>query len=598
MAIPVTTLLRYDLRLRPVDEAGVVIVVVIAVVLQGLVGRALGLYRRRYHYGSFDEVRVLAFSMAIVAVVLSVIAQLAGGAWVPRTVPLMAGVLALVIAAGVRYTARLVEDGRFLSPDEDAEPIVILGAGHSGAQIGRSLLRSDDNPYRPVAYLDDDPRKAKSRINGIRVRGTGGDAVDVARSYGATAVLIAVPSIGRDRLRDVSEPLLSAGLTVLVLPALSEVLGQVDVAEIRPMTIADLLGRHPTEVDLASIAGYVSGRRVLVTGAGGSIGSELCRQLHHFGPAALYLLDRDESGLHETQLSIEGRAMLDAPTLLLADIRDRDRVFELFQQHRPEVVFHAAALKHQPLLEFNAAEAWKTNVVGTQNVLEAAETAGVRRLVNVSSDKAADPIGVLGFSKRICERLTADVARRTGLPFVSVRFGNVLGSRGSMLRVFEQQVRTGGPVTVTDPDVTRYFMTVEEAVALTIQAGAIGGPGEVLVLDMGDPVRIEDVARRIIAQSGRQIEIVHTGLRPAEKLHEVLFALGERDERPNHPLISQVPVTPLSFHDARAACSVDGRLTMSAASLEIAADWGMNRPSADPTPAAGRARPGDDRDAD
>jgi FlaA1/EpsC-like NDP-sugar epimerase len=600
VAIPVTTILRYDFRLRPIDGLGVTEVVVAAIVLQGIVGLKVGLYRRRYHYGSFDEVRVLGISMAVVAVALFVVAQIGGGGLVPRTVPLLAAGLALVIAVVVRYTARLLEDGYYHPSTPGVEPIVVFGAGHSGAQISRGLLRSGESPYRPVAFLDDDSRKARTRVNGVRVRGTGADALEVARQYGATAVLVAVPSISGDRLREVSTPLLEAGLKVLVLPRFSEVfdaLGEsVDVADIRPMTIADLLGRHPTEVDLQAIAGYITGRRVLVTGAGGSIGSELCRQLHHFDPAALYFLDRDESGLHQTQLSIEGRALLDAPTLLLADIRDRDRIFELFQAHRPDVVFHAAALKHQPLLEFNPSEAWKSNVVGTHNVLEAAETSGVRRFVNVSTDKAADPIGVLGYSKRICERITADTAKRTGLPYVSVRFGNVLGSRGSVLGVFEEQVRAGGPVTVTDADVTRFFMTVEEAVALTIQAGAIGAPGEVLVLDMGEPVRIEDVARRIIQQSGRDIAIVHTGLRPGEKLHEVLFGRGERDERRHHPLISQVSVPPLSFSDARAACSVDGRLSMSPAALEIATEWKATPPSVDPTPSRGGTRPADDSD--
>ena len=229
------------------------------------------------------------------------------------------------------------------------------------------------------------------------------------------------------------------------------------------------------------------------------------------------MLDRDESGLHATQLELEGRALLDSPSLVLADIRDRERIFQAFQQHRPEVVFHAAALKHLPLLEFNPSEAWKTNVVGTHHVLEAAEAAGVTRLVNISSDKAADPASVLGFVKRICERLTAEVADRTGLPYVSVRFGNVLGSKGSMLGVFERQIRDGGPITVTHPEVTRYFMTSAEAIALTIQAGAIGRPGEVLVLDMGEPVRIAEVAARLAEQASSTAPIVYTGLRPGRE---------------------------------------------------------------------------------
>lgn len=576
VAVPVTTVLRYDLRLEPVDRAGVAIVVVVAIVLQGAVGAALGLYRRRYHYGSFDELRVVGSSMAIVTAALLVVAQVDRGGLVPRTVPLLAGFLALVIAAAVRYVGRLVEEQMFLPAGDDVEPIVVLGAGYSGVQIGRTLVHSSDSRFRPVAYLDDDPRKAKSRINGVRVRGSGDDALSVARQYGANAVLVAAPSMTGDRLGQVAAPLIEAGLEVLVLPPVSELFGAVGIGDIRPLTMADLLGRHPADVDLDSIAGYVSRRRVLVTGAGGSIGAELCRQLGRFGPSALFLLDRDESALHQTQLGIEGRPMLDSPSLVLADIRDRERVFEVFGQCRPEVVFHAAALKHQPLLEFNASEAWKTNVVGTAHLLEAAEANQVHRLVNVSTDKAADPTSVLGCSKRICERLTAEVALRTGRPYVSVRFGNVLGSRGSMLSVFEQQIRNGGPVTVTDPAVTRFFMTVEEAVMLTIQAAAIGTAGEVLVLDMGEPVRIDDVARRMIQQSGRQIPVEYTGLRPGEKLHEVLLGRREQDIRPNHRLISQVPVPPLTFDDARSACSVDGHLSMSAAALAIAADWALH----------------------
>ena len=364
-------------------------------------------------------------------------------------------------------------------------------------------------------------------------------------------------------------------MTVLVLPPVSELLGTVQPSDIRPVTIEDLLGRKPADVDPSSIADYVSGRRVLVTGAGGSIGSELCRQLHSYGPATLVMLDRDESGLHATQLSIEGRALLDSPSIVLADIRDRDRLFHVFTQARPDVVFHAAALKHLPLLEMHPVEGWKTNVVGTHNVLEAAQATGVTQLVNISTDKAADPSSALGFTKRLAERITADVAQRTGLNYSSVRFGNVLGSRGSMLGTFQSQVAAGGPITVTHPDVTRYFMTVHEAVALTIQAGAIAEPGEVLVLDMGEPVRIADVARRLGDQAVPPVRITYTGLRPGEKLHEVLLGDGEQDCRPRHPLISQVDVPPLSFEQLREACSVDGRLSTTTGTMEVAVMWGL-----------------------
>jgi FlaA1/EpsC-like NDP-sugar epimerase len=288
---------------------------------------------------------------------------------------------------------------------------------------------------------------------------------------------------------------------------------------------------------------------VLVTGAGGSIGSELCRQIRHHGVAAMAMVDCNESALHELQLSLEGRAMLDEPALVVADIRDRARMAQVFAEHAPEVVFHAAALKHLSLLEMHPGEALKTNVLGTRNVLAAAAEAGVRRFVNVSTDKAADPISVLGYSKRIAERLTSwydvQAGNHTLIRFLSVRFGNVLGSRGSVLTAFRRQLAERRPLTVTHPDVTRYFMTVEEAVRLLIQAGAVGSGGQVLVLDMGTPVRIAEVAQQLISESDADLEIVYTGLRPGEKLNECLLGEQERADRPVHPQISHVAVPAL-----------------------------------------------------
>ncbi len=575
VAIPFATVLRYDFAVDKPNWGGVLAMVLLACVLQASVGAALGMYRRRYHYGSFDEMRVVATSMALVGLGLFVVATAAGGALVPRSVPVLAAFLALVIAAGIRYSARLLEE-RHLRPAEHlAQPLVVVGAGEAADQITRTMRRTKDSPYRPVALVDDDPRKASLRLNGLRVQGTTADVLDVAAAHGASGVLVAIPSITGDRLREMSGPLLDAGLTVLVLPPVADLLGPVAASDIRPLSVEDLLGRHPASIDPGSIAEYVHGRRVLVTGAGGSIGSELCRQLRTYGPSALVMLDRDESGLHATQLLMDGRALLDSPSLVLADIRDRNRVFQVFSQHRPDVVFHAAALKHLPLLELNPAEGWKTNVIGTHNVIEAAEATGVSRLVNISTDKAADPCSVLGYTKRLGERMTADAARRTGLNFASVRFGNVLGSRGSMLGTFQRQVAEGGPLTVTHPDVTRYFMTVTEAVALTIQAGALADPGEVLVLDMGEPVRIADVARRLADQAERPVTITYTGLRTGEKLHEVLLGADEIDDRPKHPLISHVPVPPLTFEQAR-ACAASGSSLVSAASLELAVGWGLH----------------------
>jgi FlaA1/EpsC-like NDP-sugar epimerase len=321
--------------------------------------------------------------------------------------------------------------------------------------------------------------------------------------------------------------------------------GTTRIESVRDPRISDLLGRRPVETDVGSVAGYFAGKRILVTGAGGSIGSELCRQLHRFEPAELIMLDRDESALHAVQLDLHGHALLDSDGSVLADIRDARRVRQVFEQFRPQIVFHAAALKHLPLLERYPGEALKTNVWGTCSVLEAAAACGVESFVNISTDKAANPVSVLGYTKRAAERLTAYMADHAAGTYLSVRFGNVLGSRGSVLTALTAQVAAGHPVTVTHPEASRYFMTAGEAVQLVLQAAVIGRDGEVLVLDMGEQVRIADMAHRLVAAVPRQVDIVYTGLRPGEKLAEDLLGPDEQDERPCHPLIRHVPVSPL-----------------------------------------------------
>jgi FlaA1/EpsC-like NDP-sugar epimerase len=359
---------------------------------------------------------------------------------------------------------------------------------------------------------------------------------------------MAIPSADSRLIARMAEVASHAGLIFLVLPPPGEMLGMVSTADIRSLTPGDLLGRLPAEIDTDAVANSIGGKRVLVTGAGGSIGSELCRQLDALGPAALIMVDRDESGLHAVQLSIDGHGLLNDPNIVLADIRDRDRVYEVFRAYRPEVVFHAAALKHLPLLQSHPTEGWQTNVIGTENVLDAATAVGVQRFLNISTDKAANPTSVLGWTKRITERMTSNQATVAGLgTYVSVRFGNVLGSRGSVLETFAAQVGIGGPLTVTHPEVTRYFMTVEEAVRLTIYAAAIGSSGEALVLDMGTPVNILDVARRFAQTADPPLQIVFTGLRPGEKMNEDLIASDETDQRPVHPLISHIAVPPLAL---------------------------------------------------
>lgn len=403
------------------------------------------------------------------------------------------------------------------------------------------MLRNPDSRYYPVALLDDDPGKAQLRISSARVEGPLAALCQVAERRGAEALVVAVPSAGPEVLRRAAETARECGLSVLVLPAVDDLLGEkIGLKDLRPVTEEDLLGRGSIDTDIDAIASYLSGKRVLVTGAGGSIGSELCRQIHRFSPAELVMLDRDESLLHAVQLSIDGRGQLDSRALVVADIRDRERMCEVFDEWTPQVVFHAAALKHVPLLEMHPEEAHKTNVLGTQNLLDEAARIGVERFVNISTDKAADPMNVLGFTKREAEQRTAAMAASSNGTYMSVRFGNVLGSRGSVLTAFREQIANGGPVTVTHPDVTRYFMTVGEAVQLVIQAGAIGNDGEILILDMGEPVKIADVAQRMVDAEGGDIDVVFTGLREGEKMHEILLAENEAGQPGPHPLITHV----------------------------------------------------------
>ncbi|HVV76620.1 MAG TPA: nucleoside-diphosphate sugar epimerase/dehydratase [Mycobacteriales bacterium] len=550
LAVLVGLAARYDFRMPPHGEgAALGVCILVAWVGQIAVGRATLLYRGRYRFGSFEEVAGLAITVASTTCAVTAVdlAISAGGHYkrVPVSVPFVAGIGALVLMFATRYLWRdyLERRQRALAA---GEPLIVFGAGEAGSRVIRAMLHDPAATYIPIALLDDDPAKQRLRVLGIPVRGNRHAIPAVASATGAKTLLIAIPSADAALLRGVTELAEHAGLHVKVLPPVSELIRPPGVSDIRDIDLVDLLGRRQVETDVDSIAGYLTGRRVLITGAGGSIGSELCRQIYRYRPAELMMLDRDESALHAVQLSIYGRALLDSDELVLADIRDRNQIREIFATRRPEVVFHAAALKHLTLLERHPGEAVKTNVWGTRNVLEAAYNAGVTHFVNISTDKAANPESVLGYSKLVSERLTAGVAERSDeRRFLSVRFGNVLGSRGSVLTAFAAQVAAGGPITVTHPDVTRFFMTVQEAVQLVIQAGAIGDAGETLVLDMGEPVRIRDVAQRLAEQAPRKIDIVFTGLRPGEKLHEDLLSSSETDNRTRHPLISHVPGAPV-----------------------------------------------------
>ncbi len=545
VALAVATILRHEFHVETIPWWRLVLIGATAAGVQLAMGTAIGLYRGRWRFGSLDEVAALVRSAAAATAVIAVIDATVLSHYVPISATVGGGFIALVGMAGFRYGWRLALERR-LRPGEDAQPVVVFGAGEGGLQVLTAMLRNPESPWRPVALLDDNLIKKNLSISGISVEGTRADLGAVAERHGAESVVVAIPSASSALVSEISDLARASDLRVLVLPPVRDLYdGSVDVSDVRPLSEEDLLGRHRIDTDVASIAGYLLGRRVLVTGAGGSIGSELVRQLAAYGPSEMLLLDRDESALHALQLELEGRALLDTPNLIVADIRDREAVDQVMAERRPDVVFHAAALKHLPLLERHPAEAVRANVVGTHHMLEASLAHGVQRFVNVSTDKAADPTSVLGFTKAIAERLTADASRRSPGTFLSVRFGNVLGSRGSVLTAFRSQIRSGGPVTVTHPDVTRFFMTAEEAAELVIQAGALGVDGEVLILDVGEPVRIADVAARLVAQADTDVPIVFTGLRPGEKLAETLWGDGEHPRKGPHPLISHVLVPKL-----------------------------------------------------
>lgn len=540
-------LLRFEFDLESVNWPSTIALGVAAGVLHAGIGYYLGLYSGRFQYGAFAEVRSLSISVLTESILLTVAVFIFGPLFeVPRSSVLIAFPLALLLMFGVRYLRRLTLDNA-RKPDTGATATLVVGAGNTGELIIRSMMTDPDSPLRPVGLLDDDASKRHLRLHGVQVLGNTSQIAEAAAETRAEALVLAIRNADAPLLRRLTDVGIEAGLRIMVVPTVQQlVAGKATVSDLRSVKIEDLLGRHPLDTRIEDVAGYVTGKRVLVTGAGGSIGSELCRQLYRFGPKELIMLDRDETGLQQAQLGTVGHGLLDTSDVVLANIRETDELNRIFALRRPEVVFHAAALKHLPLLEQYPDEAWKTNVLGTLNVVNAARSVGVTTFVNISTDKAANPTSVLGHSKRVAEKITSWAAEDTGMRYLSVRFGNVIGSRGSMLPTFQSLIESGGPVTVTHPEATRYFMTIPEACQLVIQAGGIGRAGEVLILDMGEPVKILDVARRMIAMSGKKIEIVFTGLRDGEKLHEELVGFKENLERPFHPQISHTRAEAIS----------------------------------------------------
>jgi len=466
----------------------------------------------------------------------------------PRATLAIDFALTVIGAVGIRLSKRIA--GLLLGGKPQArmgKRTLIVGAGEAGEQLVRSLKREEKAGFWPIGLVDDDPRKRGLLIHGAPVLGPRARLPELIRSREAEAVIIAMPSAPSCVIRETVELVRQGGVKeIKIVPFLSELYtGEVKVSEVREVRPEDVLPREPVSVDLESIRRFLQGKRILVTGAAGSIGSELCRQILRFAPAKLLALDFDETGLFWLEMELKRTSPEANMRVFLADIRDRARVASIFQAEHPDLVFHAAAYKHVPILEFNPQEAVKTNVFGTKIVVEEACRAGVEAFVLISTDKAVNPVSVMGMTKRVAEMVILAVGEGEGNPThtrcMAVRFGNVLGSRGSVIPIFLEQIRRGGPVTITHPEMERYFMTTSEAVLLVLQAAAMGQGGEVFVLDMGKPVKILDIAKELIRFHGlepdKDIPIVFTGIRPGEKLREELLTAEEGTEATKHKQI-------------------------------------------------------------
>ena len=546
IALLIGIVIRYNFQLHFVDWDAFIFVIPILILLQLSVGMLMGLYAGKWRFGSFEEVGSLGKSLIIITIFAFLIdATLMHIRPVPLGSILISAALAFLVMATGRWFWRARPEKLLLLKGDRSKNLLIIGAGEAGYQVISAIQRDPNCGYKPIAILDDDREKQNLQLMGVPVVGMTKDLEKSANKFSADAILIAMPSISVTDITPILEKAKATNLPILAVPQTSALFHDaIDTFDIQNINPEEMLGREPILIDDDQVRAFLTGKRVLITGAGGSIGSEIARQVAKYLPKELILIDRDESGLLDTQLSIEGHGDLMSKSLVLVDIRDSEQINSIFKNTKPEIVFHAAALKHLTLLERYPGEAWKTNVLGTLNLLKVARNYNVSNFINISTDKAADPTCVLGYSKRIAERLTAGIVCGSGDSgtYVSVRFGNVIGSRGSVLDIFKSQVKSGKPLTVTDKEVTRYIMSIPEAVRLVTQAAAIGRHGEVLVLDIGTPVKIYEVAKHFAVRQNPPREIIITGLRKGEKLHETLVGENEVGERPFHNKIMHIKV--------------------------------------------------------
>ena len=581
-------LVRFDFAVSPDLAQSCIRAWPFTVLIRVLVMSVFGMYQRLWKYSSVRDMMAVtagitmsyafdqALMMAWPAVALS------------RGALLISYLVAMALIGVSRFRVRLLAEisrvhqssgnggsngnggsgGDGHSPRNHAGRVAIVGAGSAGAMVAKELLAHPEMERTAVGFIDDDPAKRGGVLNSLPVLGTRSRLGEVIERYDVDEVIVAMPSAPGAVIREVMDACKNLKVKIKTLPGVYELVnGKVSVKQLRDIQIEDLLGREPVHLDLDQIGAYLADQTVLVTGAGGSIGSEICRQITRFKPKSMILLGHGESSIFEIEQELKRRHPEQRTVAVIADVRDEHRIDWVFEEYRPDVVFHAAAHKHVPLMEVNPEEALTNNVFGTKNVARAADKHGAKRFVMISTDKAVNPVSVMGMSKRVAEMVVQSIGATSKTKFMAVRFGNVLGSRGSVVPTFRMQIAEGGPVTVTHPDMTRYFMTIPEAVQLVIQAGAMGQGGEIFVLDMGQPVKITQLAEEIIRLSGmepgKDIEITYTGVRPGEKLFEEILTTEEVAASTRHKKIFVAKDAELDVEALRAAmkeiaAAVDG----------------------------------------
>ena len=493
-----------------------------------LISIPLNLYKSLWEYASIDELLHVCYAVATLCA-LQMILILLDVIQLPMSFPIMFGLLAIFFSLTVRFSYRVIRSSKKKhSLRSDQKRTMLIGAGNAGMLVLREFQTSEYSQNQVVCIVDDDIQKRGSYLRNVKICGGRKDIVRLAEEYRVSEIVFAIPAARVQDRKEILKICQSTGCRLKIMPGIFQLAnGEVSIQKIREVDIMDLLGRESVQVNLGQIASYLTGKTVLVTGGGGSIGSELCRQIAQHNPAKLIIFDIYENNAYEIQQELK-RSCPDLNLItLIGSVRDTDRVNQVFEAYRPEIVFHAAAHKHVPLMEESPNEAIKNNVFGTYHVAKAAAVYNAETFVLISTDKAVNPTNIMGASKRICEMIVQMMANSSNTKFVAVRFGNVLGSNGSVIPLFKKQIAEGGPVTVTHPDIIRFFMTIPEAVSLVLQAGVYANRGEIFVLDMGEPVKIDDLARNLIRLSGFEpdvdIEVKYTGLRPGEKLYEEML---------------------------------------------------------------------------